>query len=631
MEIEQLKDQRDSNGQEVTSFNKKQNYPVTLKFDNIVYKIKTKNRGFLKYTWKNNSKLEEKMILKGVTGEVVAGEMLAMLGPSGSGKTTLLNALGRRLGGDLSGSITYNGKPFSNAMNRKTGFVAQDDKFHPHLTVTETLVFTALLRLPQSFTLEEKTMQAKAVISQLGLTKCKNNIMGGAFIRGVSGGERKRVSIGQEMLINPSLLFLDEPTSGLDSRSAQQVVSILLELAKGGRTVLMSIHQPSTNIFYMFHKILLLSDGNPLYFGKTEKSMDYFSCIGYSMSNANTNPADFLLDLAEGVCLGGLNSEKGLMEIKQDLVSAYKTNLLDIIKDEFLGTGNLQLTPPFEEQMDEDHFSQWNTSWIQQFLVLLKRDLKERKHESFSSLNVGQILVFSCICGLLWWQSSSTHLQDQMGFLFFYSLFWSVRPFYNSMPTFPEERMMLTKERSSSMYRLSSYFIAKTVADLPMELVLPTVFVLITYWMGGLKPTLEHFLKTLAVILYSALVSQGVGLALGAVVMNIRSALKFGSVIVETFFLASGFYVQHVPKFISWCKYTSPTYFTYKLLLASQYKADDLYQCGPNNATCKIGSYPAIEKIGLGNEAISISALTVMLVGYRVVAYLALMRIGVSC
>ncbi|KAI3835936.1 hypothetical protein MKX03_029313 [Papaver bracteatum] len=171
----------------VISFNTMHKYYHNF-FDNIVYKIKTKNGGFLK--WKNNpKKFEEKMILKGVTGEVVPGEMLDMLGPSGSGETTLLNALGRRLiGGDLSGSITYNGKPFCNAMNRKTGFVTQDDTFHPHLTVTETFVFTALLRLPRTFTLEEKTTQAKAVISQLGLTKCKDNIMSGAFIRGVSGG-----------------------------------------------------------------------------------------------------------------------------------------------------------------------------------------------------------------------------------------------------------------------------------------------------------------------------------------------------------------------------------------------------------------------------------------------------------
>lgn len=261
-----------------------------MQFEDVVYKIKTNK----------DSKIEEKMILKGITGSVQPGEMLALLGPSGSGKTTLLTALGGRLGGRLSGNITYNGKPFSNSMNRNTGFVTQDDKFHTHLTVTETLIFTALLRLPKTLTKQEKIMFAEEVITKLGLTKCKNSIMGGPFLRGVSGGERKRVSIGQEILINPSLLFLDEPTSGLDSTSAQEVVTLLWELAaKGGRTILMSIHQPSSRLFYMFHKILLLSEGFPLYFGKGKETMDYFATIGYSPS-LTMNPADFLLDLANG-------------------------------------------------------------------------------------------------------------------------------------------------------------------------------------------------------------------------------------------------------------------------------------------------------------------------------------------
>ncbi|GFQ05348.1 ABC transporter g family member 9 [Phtheirospermum japonicum] len=190
--------------------------------------------------------------------------MVAMLGPSGSGKTTLLTALGGRLGGGsgLSGSITYNGKPFSNAMKRNTGFVTQDDILYPHLTVAETLVYAALLRLPStSLTNDEKVQHAEAVMTQLGLSRCRDNIVGGGpFTRGVSGGERKRVSIGQEMLINPSLLFLDEPTSGLDSTNALKLVSTLQELAAadGGRTIVMTIHQPSSRLFYMFHKILLL-------------------------------------------------------------------------------------------------------------------------------------------------------------------------------------------------------------------------------------------------------------------------------------------------------------------------------------------------------------------------------------
>lgn len=238
--------------------------------------------------------------MKGITGIVLPGEMLAMLGPSGSGKTTLLTALGGRLGGRLNGSITYNGKPFSNRMKRSTGFVTQDDVLYPHLTVTETLVFTALLRLPNTISKEDKVRHAEAVITQLGLTKCKDSIIGNPFLRGVSGGERKRVSIGQEMLINPSLLFLDEPTSGLDSTTAQRIVSTLWELAKGGRTVVMTIHQPSSRLFYMFHKVLLLSEGNPLYFGKGAEAMDYFSSIGFAPSVA-MNPSDFLLDLANGM------------------------------------------------------------------------------------------------------------------------------------------------------------------------------------------------------------------------------------------------------------------------------------------------------------------------------------------
>lgn len=269
-----------------------------IQFQDVTYKIKPKKS-------KNPS---EQTILKGITGMVRPGEVLAMMGPSGSGKTTLLTALGGRLGGGrLGGTITYihnNNKVLSKKlMKRNIGFVTQDDILLPHLTVTETLVFTALLRLPNALTKQQKAAEAEAVISQLGLSKCKNSIVGSQTLRGVSGGERKRVSIAQEMLINPSVLFLDEPTSGLDSTTAQRIVSTLWELAtKGGTTVVMTIHQPSTRLFHMFHKILLLSEGNTIYFGNGSGAMDYFATLGYSPSLA-MNPSEFLLDLANGKCV----------------------------------------------------------------------------------------------------------------------------------------------------------------------------------------------------------------------------------------------------------------------------------------------------------------------------------------
>ncbi|XP_042478186.1 ABC transporter G family member 9 [Macadamia integrifolia] len=607
----------DSQEPEVPAIFKKADCTVTLKFEDVVFRIKKQKGGFL--GTRKNSITEERMILKGVTGVVSPGEMLAMLGPSGSGKTTLLTALGGRLGGHLGGTITYNGEPFSNSMKRNTGFVTQDDVLYPHLTVIETLVFTALLRLPNSLSREEKVMHAEAVITQLGLTCCKNSIIGGPLLRGVSGGERKRVSIGQEMLINPSLLFLDEPTSGLDSTTAQQIVSTLWELAEGGRTVVMTIHQPSSRLYYMFHKVLLLSEGNPLYFGNGVEALDYFSSIGYTNSVA-MNPSDFLLDLANGVSSD--NSEEDKLAVKQDLISAYKSKLADKLKAELNETSN-QLSDGTRHKQ----FGRWCTTWGQQFSVLLHRGLKERRHESFSGMKIGQVLVVAFLSGLLWWQSSD-HLQDQIGLLFFYSGFWGFFSLFQAIFTFPQERMMLTKERSSGMYRLSSYFMARSVGDLPMELVLPTIFVIITYWMGGLKSTLWNFLETLSVLLLSVMVTQGMGLAIGALVMNLKSATTLGSVIVLTFLLASGYYVQHVPAFIAWIKFISVSHYTYKLLLESQFKTKETYRCG-TNTTCLIGDFPAIKMVGLDQTAISIVSLFLMLIGYRVIAYISLMRIGV--
>lgn len=255
-----------------------------MQFEEIVYKI---------------TSTKEKTILNGVTGIVCPGEMLAMLGPSGSGKTTLLTALGGRLSGKLSGKIAYNNQPFSGAIKRSTGFVAQDDILYPHLTVTETLLFTALLRLPQSLSKQEKEQHVEHVITELGLNKCRNSMIGGPLFRGISGGEKKRVSIGQEMLINPSLLLLDEPTSGLDSTTALRILTTVKRLANGGRTVITTIHQPSSRLYHMFDKVVLLSEGCPIYYGPASTALEYFSSVGVSTS-ITINPADLLLDLANG-------------------------------------------------------------------------------------------------------------------------------------------------------------------------------------------------------------------------------------------------------------------------------------------------------------------------------------------
>ncbi|XP_062118160.1 ABC transporter G family member 14 [Humulus lupulus] len=620
-------------------------YPITLKFEEVVYKVKIENTdgGSWCLGGSNNNntdtnKHREKTILNGISGMVYPGEILALLGPSGSGKTTLLTALGGRLSGKtLSGKISYNSHPFSGSIKRRTGFVAQDDVLYPHLTVAETLLFTALLRLPLTLSREDKAQHVDRVIAELGLGRCRNSMIGGPLFRGISGGEKKRVSIGQEMLINPSLLLLDEPTSGLDSTTAQWILTTLKRLAGGGRTVVTTIHQPSSRLYHMFDKVILLSEGSPIYNGPASTALDYFSSIGFSTS-ITVNPADLLLDLANGIAPDSKhatehseNMEQEKKRVKEALISAYDKNISISLKAQLIcgSDNNTTYTKDNASAKYKNNkmpADQWYTSWWHQFKVLLQRGLKERRHETFNKLRIFQVISVAVLGGLLWWRTPTSHIEDRIALLFFFSVFWGFYPLYNAVFTFPQERTMLIKERSSGMYRLSSYFLAKTVGDLPLELALPTAFVFIIYWMGGLKADPFTFILSLLVVLYNVLVSQSLGLAIGAILMDIKQATTLASVTTLVFLIAGGYYVQQIPAFIVWLKYLSYSYYCYKLLLGVQYKEGEVYECS-KGVWCPVQEFPAIKSMGLTNLWMDVLVLALMLVGYRFLAYLALQRV----
>ncbi|CAN1153048.1 ABC transporter G family member 21 [Linum perenne] len=613
-------------------------HPITLKFEDVGYSVNLSGtRGIIAATCLPPTKPKStRPILNGVTGMVRPGELLAMLGPSGSGKTTLLTALAGRLPGKITGAITYNSSSFSTSIKRRIGFVTQDDVLYPHLTVIETLTYAALLRLPKTLTREEKSGQAEAVLEELGLARCRDTIVGGGGgspIRGVSGGERKRVSIGQEMLVNPSLLLLDEPTSGLDSTTAQRIMSTVRALARGGRTVVTTIHQPSSRLYTMFDRVVVLSDGYPIYSGRADRVMEYFGSIGCGPNLSFVNPADFLLDLANGIVPGAnqddpldfqskLDHQEDQNLVKQQLVSSYRKNLHPGIKLE-IGSNSHDSALSTPSSLRSTNDCKWTATWWEQLKVLFERGLRERKHESFSGLRIFQVMSVAFLSGLLWWHSDTSHIQDQVGLLFFFSIFWGFFPLFNAIFTFPQEQPMLIKERSSGMYRLSSYYFARIAGDLPMELVLPTVFVTVAYWMGGLKPSLLAFVLTLSVILLSVLVSQGLGLAIGASLMEVKQATVLSSVTMLVFLLAGGYYIQHIPPFISWIKYISFSHYCYKLLVRVQYSTNEVYECEPGKH-CRVMDVEAIRCLGLENVGWDVTALVVMLVGYRVLAYVAL-------
>ncbi|EST07662.1 ABC-2 type transporter [Kalmanozyma brasiliensis GHG001] len=280
----------------------KDHIPAALHWENVGYRIGSK------------------ALLDGITGSVKQGEVMAIVGASGAGKTTFLDILARReKRGTTSGTVLINGRKMSNQeYKRVVGFVDQEDLLMETLTVYETVLYSALLRLPRDMSLEAKKFRTLETMQELGILGIRDSRIGGSAFtaggskegRGISGGEKRRVSIACELVTSPSILFCDEPTSGLDAYNAFNVVQSLVTLAKTyKRTVIFSIHQPRSNIVALFDKLLLLAEGRVVYSGPFNRCSDYFDQVGHPCP-PGFNIADFLIDLtARRAYTAGDNTE----------------------------------------------------------------------------------------------------------------------------------------------------------------------------------------------------------------------------------------------------------------------------------------------------------------------------------
>ena len=247
-------------------------------------------------------KLNGHRILRGISGRVAPGQLLAIIGGSGAGKSTCLDILAHKpKNGFVRGDIRLNGMTLSDGEVRKMcGFVDQEDTLMGTLTVRETLMYSALLTLPQTMSMEAKRMRVQEVMQELGIDHLADRKIGVPGQRGISGGEKRRVSIAQELVTNPQILFLDEPTSGLDSFSAFVVVETLSKLARNHkRIIICTIHQPRSNIFALFDRLLLLAEGRMLYSGDAHEANAHFDSLGFSCP-PGYNTADYLVDLGMG-------------------------------------------------------------------------------------------------------------------------------------------------------------------------------------------------------------------------------------------------------------------------------------------------------------------------------------------
>ncbi|KAF9959246.1 hypothetical protein BGZ65_000678 [Modicella reniformis] len=240
-----------------------------------------------------------KDVLNDVSGLAKPGQVMAIMGASGAGKTTLLDILARRQkSGAIQGQIYVNGRIVSNQeYKRVVGFVDQEDTLMSTLTVYETILYSALLRLPRDMSLEAKRYRVLETMSELGILGIKDMRIGTTGRRSISGGEKRRVSIACELVTSPSILFLDEPTSGLDSYNAFNVVECLVTLARTyHRTVVCTVHQPRSNIFARFDQLILLAKGELIYSGETRLLNTHLRGLGHPCPEG-FNMADYMLDL----------------------------------------------------------------------------------------------------------------------------------------------------------------------------------------------------------------------------------------------------------------------------------------------------------------------------------------------
>lgn len=255
--------------------------PATLTFESVVYTV------------------ADKTILSNVQGFVKPGQVMAIMGASGAGKTSLLDILARRQKqGIVNGNILVNGHVVADEeFKRVIGYVDQEDTMIPTLTVYETILYSALLRLPKSMSFEAKKYRVMETMHELGILAIKDSRIGQPGFRSISGGEKRRVSIACELVTSPSILFLDEPTSGLDAYNAYNVVECLVTLARNyNRTVIFTIHQPRSNIVALFDQLILLAKGYVVYSGEATLCQPYFENIGHPCP-PGFNIADYLVDL----------------------------------------------------------------------------------------------------------------------------------------------------------------------------------------------------------------------------------------------------------------------------------------------------------------------------------------------
>jgi ABC-type multidrug transport system ATPase subunit/ABC-type multidrug transport system permease subunit len=528
-------------------------------------------------------------------------------------------------------------------LKKRVAYVKQSDLFFGHLTVRDQLTYTALLRLPSSVPKSRKLTEVDRIINRLRLNKCADSP-----IYMVSGGERKRVNIGTELLTDPAVIMLDEPTSGLDSTSAVALIKILNTLAHSeGKTIITSIHQPSSAVFASFNKLMLLADGHVVYYGTPQGSLTYAANLNFACPSGY-NSADHWMDLlvvdsaivaseSEYVNVDGSVNQNKLAGAnvgktpKNVLISAWdKEAQANDVDSKVKADRADRNSASAVESWDDKPF---NSTWWTQFTVLMHRSMKNSRSAIFTTLNLIKAGLIGLMVGLLWFQMPYTEATvfDRSSYYFFTMTFWVFDAMFTSFMSFPQERTIMLKERASGSYHLSAYFLAKTTSEAPARMVLPAIYMIISYWMAGVNNNFGIFLGSTMCTLLSVLAGESLGLLVGTTVFDIEKGMVVLTVCSLAMMVVGGFFVQNLSGWMSWLKFLSPFKYAYdssvQLVFNRPIPCDGssvLEACAGGNSGFATPA-DAIHYLGVqGSVGFNVGMLLVVFVVARFVSFLAL-------
>ncbi|URE06954.1 ABC-2 type transporter [Musa troglodytarum] len=511
-------------------------------------------------TWKDLTvtvtlgKGETHKVLEGLTGYAEPGTLTALMGPSGSGKSTLLDALAGRLATNafLSGAILINGRKTKLSFGA-AAYVTQDDNLIGTLTVRETIWYSARLRLPDKMPREEKRALVESTIMEMGLQDCADTVIGNWHLRGVSGGEKRRVSIALEILMRPRLLFLDEPTSGLDSASAFFVTQTLRGLSRDGRTVIASIHQPSSEVFELFDSLYLLSGGRTVYFGQASEACQFFAQAGFPCPSLR-NPSDHFLRCVNSDFDKVKATLKGSVKLRFERSDdpLERTTTAEAMRRLIEFYSRSQYSYAARQKVDEISRIKGTVldsggsqaSFLMQALTLTRRSFVNMSRDfGYYWLRLLIYIVVTICIGTIYLNVGTGYSAILArgacaSFVFGFVTFMSIGGF----PSFVEDMKVFQRERLNGHYGVLAFVISNTLSAMPFLIMISFASGTICYFMVKLHPGFMHYLFFVLCLYASVTVVESLMMAIASVVPNFLMGIIIGAGIQGIFMLVSGYF-----------------------------------------------------------------------------------------